>query len=230
MFNSRSTSPAVRRSGPSRGTRVLAVAAWCFAPELVSLEGRTLLSTFTVKNDADSGTGSLRAAIAEASSGDTINFAPSAYGTITLTSGPLVVPNINLTIKGPGASKLTISGNDTYTVLELGVVPYDAQTPSSMTISGLTIANGNASVNDIGGSGGGIAEAVNLTLVNSVLTNNVAPNESGGGISNAFPDSGLDLTVVNDVFMNNTAGSAVDLLLPGEGRRDRRRRMVRTSP
>jgi hypothetical protein len=182
--------------------------AWRFAPRLVPLEARALLSTITVKNDGDSGSGSLRAAIAGASAGDTINFAPSAYGTITLSSGPLVVPNINLTIQGPGANKLTISGNDTYTVFELGIVPHIPQTPSSMTISGLTIANGNATSNDDGGSGGGIAEAVNLTLADSVLENNQAPDGSGGGISNGFPEAGLGLTIVNDVFADNTAGSA----------------------
>ena len=118
-------------------------------------------------------------AITAASSGDTINFAPSAYGTITLTSGPLIVPDINLTIQGPGANKLTISGNDTYTVLELGIVPFGPQTPSTMTISGLTIANGNASINDGGGNGGGIAEAVNLTVSDSVFKDNQAPDWLG---------------------------------------------------
>ena len=88
-----------------------------FAPRLVPLEVRALLSTITVTNDNDSGSGSLRAAIADVSSGDTIDFARSAYGTITLTSGPLEAPNINLTIQGPGANKLTISGNNAYTVL-----------------------------------------------------------------------------------------------------------------
>jgi hypothetical protein len=113
-----------------------------FAPRLVPLEVRALPSTITVTNDNDSGSGSLRAAIAVVRTGDTINFAPSAYGTITLTSGTLDVPNVNLTIQGPGANKLTISGNNTYTVFGLGDVPDVPETPSSMTVSGITIANG----------------------------------------------------------------------------------------
>src|SRR6516165_3699459 len=82
-----------------------------FRPRLEVLEGRWLPSTLTVTNNLDSGAGSLRADIAAAQSGDTINFAPRLDGqTITLTSGYLAISN-NLTIQGPGASLLTISGN-----------------------------------------------------------------------------------------------------------------------
>jgi hypothetical protein len=55
----------------------------------------------------DSGAGTLRQAILDASSscGDTINFAVS--GVITLTSGELPIAK-NLTISGPGANVLTV--------------------------------------------------------------------------------------------------------------------------
>ena len=57
---------------------------------LESLENRRLLSALTVSSAADSGIGSLRAQIAAAQSGDTINFAPGLAGqTITLTSGEI---------------------------------------------------------------------------------------------------------------------------------------------
>ena len=65
-------------------------------------------ATITVTPTADSGTGSLRAAIASAVSGDTIGFAVT--GTITLTSGELLV-NKNLTILGPGPNSLAVDGN-----------------------------------------------------------------------------------------------------------------------
>ena len=77
------------------------------APCLEVLGERVLLSTLTVLNLADSGPGSLRATIAAASSGDTINFAARLnYHTITLTGGQLAVGK-NLDIEGPGANKLT---------------------------------------------------------------------------------------------------------------------------
>ena len=88
-------------------------------PRLECLEDRWVPSTLTVLNNLDSGAGSLRADIAAAHSGDTIVFAPSLDGqTITLTSGELLI-NKNLTIAGPGAGELTVSGNDASRVFEV---------------------------------------------------------------------------------------------------------------
>ena len=87
---------------------------WRFVPRFDVLEGRALPSTFTVLNLADSGAGSLRQAIldAEANPGaDVVAFAKGVKGTITLTSGELGITS-DLTVSGPGANTLTISGND----------------------------------------------------------------------------------------------------------------------
>src|SRR6516165_7103032 len=81
-------------------------------PRLEILEDRTLPSTLTVLNNLDSGAGSLRDAIKNAGSGDTIVFASSLNGqTITLTSGGLAISH-SLDIEGPGANLLAISGNN----------------------------------------------------------------------------------------------------------------------
>ena len=64
-------------------------------------------ATITVTNGNDSGPGSLRQAIVDASSGDTINFAPSVT-TVNLTSGELVIDK-NLTITGPFAGRVTVT-------------------------------------------------------------------------------------------------------------------------
>src|SRR5258708_21560999 len=75
-----------------------------------------LAATLTVTNTNDSGAGSLRQATADAMPGDTINFA--ATGVITLTNGELLVTN-DLTVLGPGATNLAVSGNNSSRVLEV---------------------------------------------------------------------------------------------------------------
>ncbi len=74
---------------------------------LCAMATQTGAATITVTNTNDSGPGSLRQAILNASSGDTINFAPSVT-TVTLTSGELVIDK-NLIITGPGANRLTVT-------------------------------------------------------------------------------------------------------------------------
>ena len=66
---------------------------------------RAPANIITVVNLNDSGTGSLRQALADANDGDTIDFAVS--GTIGLTSGELVIDK-NITISGPGSNSLTV--------------------------------------------------------------------------------------------------------------------------
>src|SRR5580765_3634734 len=112
-------------------------------PRLECLEDRWLPSTLTVLNTADSGAGSLRAAIAAAQSGDRIVFDPSLDGqTITLTSGELAITQ-SLSIKGRGAEHLTVSGNDSSRVFRVG-------SGVSVDINDLTITHGRAA------NGGGI--------------------------------------------------------------------------
>jgi hypothetical protein len=159
-------------------------------PELAALEERALLSPLTVTNDSDSGSGSLRAALASAVAGDTINFAPSAYGTITLSSAPLEVAT-SVTIDGPGANKLAINGNNTFQDLLV-----DANVTA--TVSGLTLTGGLGPASSFGG-GGAIYNDGNLTVEACVITNNSAVFD-GGGIANSG-----NLTVTGSVVSDNTS-------------------------
>src|SRR5215471_11934922 len=96
-----------------------------------------------VTSTADSGPGSLRDVVGSAAPGDTIMFNIALPATISLTSGEIQIMS-SITIAGPGANALTISGSNLSRVFLTGV------SSTSVTISGLTIANGN------GLSGGGI--------------------------------------------------------------------------
>ena len=155
-----------------------------FRPQLESLEGRDVPSTLTVMNNLDSGDGSLRADIKAAKNGDTIDFAPSLDGqTITLTSGELVIDK-DLTIQGPGATQLTVSGDNLSRV-------FYVKARQTVTLSDMTISNGNGLDGGQGmptqseGFGGGIINYGELTLMDCTVSNNSA-TMGGGGI-----DSGL---------------------------------------
>jgi hypothetical protein len=169
-------------------------------PRLEVLEDRTVPSTLTVTNNLDKGSGSLRDAITNAKSGDTIVFAPSLNGqTITLTSDQLAINN-SLDIEGPGASLLAISGNDTNRV-------FNINEGLTVTIAGLTITHGRAGgSNGADSAGGGILNVnSSLTLANDVLSYNKAFNTNttaGGAVANR---NGGSLTVTGDTFVGNQA-------------------------
>jgi hypothetical protein len=154
-----------------------------------ALETRCLLSVDTVTTLADSGAGSLRATIASAASGDTIQFNPAIWGnTITLSTGSIAI-NENLTITGPGSASLTVSGGGASSVFSIGA-------GANVSISGLTITAGN------GGSranGGDIFNSGTLSLTGDVVSNGAA--EIGAGLFN----NGGVVTISSSTFTNNKA-------------------------
>jgi parallel beta-helix repeat protein/predicted outer membrane repeat protein len=165
-----------------------------FRPRLEVLEGRDVPSTLTVTNNLDSGPGSLRADIAAANSGDTIVFAPSLDGqTINLTSGQLVI-NKMLTVQGPGAGQLAISGSNTSRVFEV-----DGANPN-VILSGLTITQGNG-VGSLSGEGGAILNiGSTLTISGCTVSNNTANGGYGGAI---YTTNGGVIQIVNSILSGN---------------------------
>src|SRR5258707_2709806 len=133
------------RNNAMRRTTIFFAAVLLFAATAMSAHAATI----TVTNTNDSGTGSLRQALAVAHDGDSITFAVS--GTITLTSGALAVPK-SVTISGPGADQLSIVGIPFQSVFFVAV--------KAATISGLTIRNGAVGI-DNGGT---------LTVKNFVIS------------------------------------------------------------
>src|SRR5262249_38329641 len=125
-------------------------------PDVVRLEDRRLLSTFTVTNPLDTfnsdGTpvdGTLRWAVAQANltGGSTVNFDLTDPTTIALSKMDDVILILQpMTITGPGAAALTISGSQ-----ESGI--FQIENVVTATISGLTVSDGfagYAAVDDLG--------------------------------------------------------------------------------
>jgi hypothetical protein len=159
-----------------------------------------------VTTNADSGTGSLRDAIANACAGSTITFANTVVSPITLTSGELAI-DANLTIQGPGADVLTISGGNSSRVFNVGSV-----NDANVTISGLTIANGKVT-DTLGQGGGGILSNLitsNLVISNCTISGNTDSVSStryplGGGICNNNTGT---VTITNSTISGNTVSAS----------------------
>lgn len=169
----------------------------------------------TVTSAADSGAGSLRAAIAAATPGSTIQFASNlANQTITLSSGQIeIAPGKNITIDGSAASGLTISGNNASRIF---FVNSNQDFPTSVNLKNLALVNGYT--NDQGGAIRGEHKA-NISVENVNFNNNVA-DKGGGAIFSAWENN---LTVTNSQFDSNKAiagndergAGAIAFLSPG---------------
>ena len=185
----------------------------CFALAMLcsvySTEGAVYLVTKTadtndgVCGDADC---SLREAIGAANAtldNDIIAFSLPLFSspqTITLSGGELVAMNNGtLTIAGPGAYRLTISGNNASRIIR-------SVAGANVTLSGIRFTGGNgvSSVNN--NSGGAILnDAGNMTLLDLIVANN---NTSGsaGGIRNS--GTGSIMTVNRCIIANNTSATS----------------------
>ncbi len=124
---------------------------------------------------------------------DIINF--TVTGTIILTSA-LPTLSTSMRLEGPGASQLTVSGDNSVRVFRVALL-----SPGTVSFAGLTVADGDATM-DVGG---GIYNDGNATVnVNdSVITNNFAV--LGGGLANSGVGT---FTVTNSTLSDNTANTA----------------------
>jgi hypothetical protein len=183
----------------SRVHRRLTVCPTARSLRIEPLEERRLLATVTTLDDGIGVPGtSLREAIADATPGETIDFAVT--GTINLTSlGDLTIDK-NLTISGPGANLLTIRAYDpTPDVFDgsrvFNIDDGNSTADKTVSISGLTLTGG-----DVLADGGAIRSFENLTLAGSTISGNSADG-FGGGVYSAYGD----LTVIGSTVIGNSA-------------------------
>ena len=183
------------------------------------LEDRALLSAFTVVSSGDAGTGSalsgdIRYCITQAdqpaNAGSTITFDTALTGsTITLANGPLVISD-TMTITGPGASSLTLSGNNSSRL-------FDVDSGGSLTLENVTLSGGLAQGTGAAAEGGAIYTSGTLALnavtvtSNEALGSNGANGEYHGGGNGANANGGGiyvaagSVTLTNDTVSGNSA-------------------------
>ena len=154
------------------------LAAAVLLPVLLVPASPSFADSVTVTSTADSGAGTLRAAISAAAPGDTIDFAVD--GTIALDS-ELVVDKA-LRIDGPGARSLRLSGQGGTRVLHV-----DAP-GGEVAIGGLTISDGFADGQEPLGGGVLVSRASGVRLTGVALLDNVAHRSEdvvalGGGVA-----------------------------------------------
>jgi len=137
------------------------------------------LSTLIVTSCADDdGSGTLRAAIAAASDGDSIDLTGLTCGSITLTQGAIPVLLNDVTLLGPSASALAIDGASADRVL---IHPGSG----TLRIQGLTVRRGAVSATGYHVTGGGcIASAGYVILDHGAVSDcrSTAEGVYGGGV------------------------------------------------
>ena len=159
------------------------------------------MAIIRVSSTADSGNGTLREAILQANSGDTIRFNSSLANKTIKLKKQLVVDK-SLTLDGADASNLTISGENKTRILRIS---YDY---SDVVLRNLTFANGRAVDKDSKKMRGGaieLADSNTLVVENSRFIDNVG--ERSGAI---FVGYGAKATVINSVFDGNDGSVAGD--------------------
>lgn len=144
---------------------------YCF----VILGSATLSQTLyagIVTSTADSGPGSLRAAVSSAVNGEIITFAPSlGDSTVVLTGGELAISGLQLSIDASALSRpMKISGNNSSRVFRIS-------NNANVSLNSLEILDGR-SLND---NGGGIyAIESQLDCINVTIRNCIATIDGGG--------------------------------------------------
>ncbi|MCU0756528.1 MAG: hypothetical protein MUE46_15635 [Xanthomonadales bacterium] len=158
------------------------------------------MQAILVDNANDSGTDSLRQALATATSNgvgiDDVLFDPAVFNvgrTVLLASTLQADSGVN--IFGPGAD-LTLSGNESVRVFNEGTLLLDRVTVSGNAANGFGIA------------GGGVSSTGTLTLRNSTVSGNSASTGGIGAAGDVFVQDGSAQIEASTITQNTVTGTA----------------------
>lgn len=102
---------------------------------VIGCPGQVTAATLAVTHCGDSGPGSLRDRIAAAAEGDVVDLRGLACRQVTLTSGPILIAQRELTVEGAGFDRITISGDYNHPV-------FRQQQPGVLTLRRMSIQKG----------------------------------------------------------------------------------------
>jgi hypothetical protein len=143
----------------------------------------------------------LRGAIAKSNAdvgpSDTITFASTLSGEITL--GNQISITNGVTIQGPGADDQSIDGDGNDRIFSIFLTP-SANYEETVEISGLTLTNGSAA------TGAAIYDDNSeLHLINDVISDSYATSSGGAIFENGLLDDGTRMLISGSTISGNTA-------------------------
>jgi hypothetical protein len=173
------------------------------ASSLPASQPRPLTAATVVANCNDSGAGSLREAVTNAVSGETIDVSQLGCSRISLTTGSLVTAAETLTVIGPGTGGLTLDG-----AYNGGENLFFHLGGGTLDIEGVTLANGRKYRSDAAALGGCIYSNGSVMLGNAALVGCEAHSE---GVGNAALGGAVyafqNLVMINSVISGGLATS-----------------------
>src|SRR6185312_3773678 len=182
--------------------------------------GAALAATLPVTNCHDAGSGSLRAAVATASSGDTVDMSALNCGLfssgITLTTGAIAIPQHDLTLQGPAGGQLAVTGWTGGGPIEADRILYHTGS-GVLGLQNIAISYGRATSGTSNVAGGCIFSAGTVVMTHSRVTSCIALTDNahradGGGLRVAGNLFALYSTISNNQAQGGTTlggGAAV---------------------
>jgi len=223
----------------SRTNICFAIAPSCLLLLAAVPAGRADAATVKVINCNDSGSGSLRDAVGNSTSGDTIDMSSLSCRVITLTSGAIMIPQRDLSLLGgpPGLMKVDAGhrssvfrhiGAGWLRIKRLNIANgrYANPAPNFTTRGGCLYSDGNIellnskvhgcraeTVGLISPNGGGIFAWGKVRLVYTWVTGNSALGGTGGGVGGGVVANHA-LRLDHSSVSNNRAGTRSAVYAP----------------